>query len=100
MNRKCNCENKVSSQKLDILKNSIIWKSSSCENVYNWFEKSSDPLKVEALKRYFTQRVASSKSSSSKVLCLLTNFVWTSRMRLWAIINAQERTLKLKLHVN
>ena len=100
MNRKCNCENKVSSQKIDILKNSIIWKSSSCENVYNWFEKSSDLLKVEALKRYFMQRVASSKSSSSKALCLWTNFGSTSRMRLWAIINAQERTLKRKLHVN
>ena len=33
INRKCNCEDEVSSRKLAVLKNSIFWKSSSCENV-------------------------------------------------------------------
>ena len=33
INRKCNSENEVSSRRLAVLKNSIFWKSSSCENV-------------------------------------------------------------------
>ena len=51
INRKCDCEKKVSSRKLAIVKDTIYWKSSSYENVYNCFEKSRGPWKVEALKK-------------------------------------------------
>ena len=56
INKNCNCENKVSSRKL-VVPNSIFSKSSSCKKTITALEKGSE-------------KVASSKSSSSTVLCV------------------------------
>ena len=60
----CNCENEISR-----------WKAASFGKValsktYKYFEKSSGLLKVEALRKQLTQKVTSSKSSTSTVLCV------------------------------
>ena len=51
---------------------SIFRNGSLSENEYKCIEKRRDPCKLEVLKKQFTQRVAASENSSSKVLSLFS----------------------------
>ena len=78
VNRKQNYENEVNSWKSPILKTAPS-ENSSCEDVCKCFEKSRGPEKVEALKKWFTQRVASSKNSSFKTFSLFSQLTLFKR---------------------